>query len=355
MFDEFTEEYFMDQAKSMGQKLGVDTRQGSVYMDAATGHCFRAAKFYNDLRMSFEMMFIDTCTDEILEEKAKERGIIRKQATAAYYNVSFEGVEAAEMVGNRFMVSGYYFTLENCFNDYFLKSEVQGTNANALLPGQPIIPVKNTLNLVSSTLGKLYLPGNKKENDESLRNRIRECIAEASENGNKQQYKTWAESFDGIGRAVVYPLANGPNTVKAVLISSDGLAPESELINRIQNYVDPESEGLGEGVAPIGCKFTAVAATETSISISVLVELEQESTVDSAKMEINDAIIEHFKELALSNSEKITVKYTKIIGIIANLSCIKDFSNLLLNGKSVNIEIEENIPVIGEVSISVGV
>ena len=38
MFEQYTEEYFVDQAKAMGEELGVDTRQGSVYMDAAAGH-----------------------------------------------------------------------------------------------------------------------------------------------------------------------------------------------------------------------------------------------------------------------------------------------------------------------------
>ena len=35
MFEEFTEEYFMDQARALGDEYGVDTRQGSLFMDAA--------------------------------------------------------------------------------------------------------------------------------------------------------------------------------------------------------------------------------------------------------------------------------------------------------------------------------
>ena len=46
MFEQFTEDYFMEQAREMGDALGVDTREGSVYMDAAAGHCLRAAKFF---------------------------------------------------------------------------------------------------------------------------------------------------------------------------------------------------------------------------------------------------------------------------------------------------------------------
>lgn len=56
MFEEFTEDYFMDQARALGEEYGVDTRQGSLFMDAATGHCIRIAKFMNDLSIAFEML-----------------------------------------------------------------------------------------------------------------------------------------------------------------------------------------------------------------------------------------------------------------------------------------------------------
>ena len=69
MFEEFTEEYFMDQARALGEEYGVDTRQGSLFMDAATGHCIRIAKFMNDLKTAFEMLAVDTCTGDILTEK----------------------------------------------------------------------------------------------------------------------------------------------------------------------------------------------------------------------------------------------------------------------------------------------
>jgi hypothetical protein len=35
VFEEFTEDYFMDQARALGEEYGVDTRQGSLFMDAA--------------------------------------------------------------------------------------------------------------------------------------------------------------------------------------------------------------------------------------------------------------------------------------------------------------------------------
>ena len=78
MFEEFTEDYFMDQARALGEEYGVDTRQGSLFMDAATGHCIRIAKFMNDLSTAFEMLAVDTCTGDVLTEKAAQDGITDK-------------------------------------------------------------------------------------------------------------------------------------------------------------------------------------------------------------------------------------------------------------------------------------
>ena len=76
MFEEFTEDYFMDQARALGEEYGVDTRQGSLLMDAATGHCIRIAKFMNDLSTAFEMLAVDTCTGDVLTEKAAQDGYV---------------------------------------------------------------------------------------------------------------------------------------------------------------------------------------------------------------------------------------------------------------------------------------
>ena len=73
MFEEYTEEYLMSQAREMGQTLGVDTRQGSVYMDACTGHVMRVAKFYEDLRMAFSMFSDESCVGTVLDQKRTQR------------------------------------------------------------------------------------------------------------------------------------------------------------------------------------------------------------------------------------------------------------------------------------------
>ena len=224
-------------------------------MDAAAGHCLRAAKFYEDLRSVFDLLFADTCTGDVLDEWAAQKQVYRKAATSSYYVPVFDGVAPADLVGDRFMAGGYYFVVVQEGEDFYLQSELMGTETNYLLKGERLVPVRNTMGLKSATLGDMYAAGTDKESDEDLRQRWKEALSEPAENWNKQQYKTSCESYDGVGRAIITPLAYGPCTVKALIISSEGTAPPDSLIEQIQEEMDPGSKGVGQGKVLLGCKF----------------------------------------------------------------------------------------------------
>ena len=108
--DEITEDYLMAECEDMGAELGVDTHQGSVYMDACSGHIIRTAKFFNDLRTVNEILSILTCTGDVLTEKMMERGLERNPPadTAATYYVEYVGAEP--QVGDLMSCDDLYHT-----------------------------------------------------------------------------------------------------------------------------------------------------------------------------------------------------------------------------------------------------
>lgn len=355
MFEQFTEDYFMEQAREMGDALGVDTREGSVYMDAAAGHCLRAAKFYEDLRSVFDLLFADTCTGDVLDEWAAQEQVYRKAATSSYYVPIFDGVAPADLVGDRFMAGGYYFVMVQEGKEFYLQSELTGTRTNYLLKGERLIPVRNTMGLKSATLGDMYAAGTDPETDEDLRQRWKEALSEPAENWNRQQYKTSCESYDGVGRAIITPLAYGPCTVKALIISSEGTAPPDSLIEQIQKEMDPGSEGVGMGKVLLGCKFYAVAAGQEAINISFDVVIASGYSLESIKENVRQELIHYMKVIALDtpDEENMVAQYMKVIGILANTLGIKDLANLTLNGLAENVSIEaNNVPVLGELTMN---
>ena len=88
--DEMDEEYWTDLAEDMGEGLGVDVREGSVFMDMQIGHCMRVAKFYADLTLLHEMMMPDTAKGEFLTEYAALDNVYRNAAVASCWNALFE-------------------------------------------------------------------------------------------------------------------------------------------------------------------------------------------------------------------------------------------------------------------------
>nr|DAU59640.1 MAG TPA: Baseplate J like protein [Caudoviricetes sp.] len=368
MFEQYTEDYFLDEAKSLGEELGVDTRQGSIYMDAAAGHCLRAAKFMADLSTVFEMLAVDTCTGEILEEKAGQDGIVRHPSTQSYWNVNIEG--AMPDNGTRFFCQSYYFKMVTVDGLHLLESEVYGAETNALNPGETVIPVYNLNGLTSCTLGTLYTPGADAESDDSLRQRWKEKKSGPSDNGNKTQFKAWCESVSGVGIAHIIPLFGGENTVRAVLYSTTGEKPAAGIIKAVQDYIDPIvdgysvvvngvtyvfGDGLGEGVANIGAHFLATEPDEVLMSVTFDADLKSGYTKSQAQAEVLNKVKDYVANLVLNAADTLTVRLSNIGSIILSADAITDYtpSSLMINGSTDNLSVNVmQVPIVKEVIIN---
>ena len=367
MFSDFTEEYFMEQAKLLGEEYGVDTRQGSMYMDAATGHCIRVAKFFNDLNTVFEMLAVDTCTGDILTEKAAQDGILRQSATPAYYNVVFVGSTPDQ--GSRFFVDEYYFKLVYDDGVYLLEAELVGESMNDIEEGTVVVPVYEVNGLKSCTLGNLYIPGANEEDDDSLRKRWQEQKSGPSQNGNKSHYKTWCESILGVGRATIIPLYGGENTVKGVIYSTDGKIPAESILEDVQEYIDPIvagyqvevdgelvvfGDGLGEGEGNLGAHFVAMAPEKVGLSVSFEADLRNGYTLATATSLVFDSIEAYLKKLVLEGEEELVIRVSSIGSLISSNEAILDYApaTLHLNAATENVEIGySQVPILDEVVI----
>lgn len=340
---------------------GIDTRPGSIYYDAISGVLFRIAQLYADIDMVGNLVSIDTATGEYLEQKAAEKSIYRLPATNACYHVTFEGAQPG--IGERFYHDGHYFVLrQDTDGTYYLEAEEAGTGANGIYSGTPAIPVNNIPGLTAATFGEIIEPGAEEESDDDLRDRLREKMSGPAENGNKQHYRTWCEEVEGVGRARIIPLWNGPNTVKGIIIDPNGLPAEDAVIERVQKYVDPdedgdgEGDGLGEGVANLGAHFTAAAPESCVINVSFNAVLNAGATQEKATEETATAITAYFKSLTLDtpDNETIVARISAVGAIISGLPSVLDYDSLMFNGESANIQPgNDAVAVLGEVTVNV--
>ena len=365
MFEAYTYERLLEEVLD-GAPEGIDTRPGSIFYDAVSGILIKLAKFYTDLDTVIYLTQLMTTGGEYLDLKASEYGITRLPATKAEYAFNYEGTEPD--AGERFFAEERYFTLCKDNGRIYLKADEAGTAANNIYSGTAAISVNNINGLTAASFGEIENYGTDDEDDDSLRERVRGKLAGSAQNGNKQHYKTWCERVEGIGRARITPLWNGPNTVKATLITPLGRAPSAAVVAEVQEYVDPAEkgytavvngktyivgDGLGEGAANMGAHFTATAAETVDISLTVNVELAKTAARSSVEDEIKSAVENYFKTLALEAEENTVVRITAIGAIISSIDSVLDYNGLTLNGIADNIIIDESsVPELSEVSVN---
>ena len=152
----------------------------------------------------------------------------------------------------------------------------------------------------------------------------------------RDRYISWAKSVDGVGDAKCLPLWNGAGTVKVIIVDSEKQLAGSELINKVQSYIDEQ--------CPIGADVTVTTATAVSINITFSADVDG-STLENIKANIRS----YLRDVSFANGY---VSYAKIGQTILNTDGVDDYSNLKINSKTENIAISETeIAVLGGVAV----
>jgi uncharacterized phage protein gp47/JayE len=299
-------------------------------------------------------MSIENLSGDELAQRVNERtGIGRKAATKAVGSVT--------VTGNGTINEGDLFETEDGIQ--FQATETKeivnsGTvSIEALIAGVIGNVPANIITLFPVTLAGINTVTNpdptydgfEAESDADLLQRYYDRIRTPATSGNKNHYKNWAKEIPGVGDAKVFPLWNGDNTVKVIIINSERQPASAELVQQTQEYIDPGITGLGDGQAPIGAFCTVASALALDINVSFTVTLETGYTIEDVKVTVSANITEHLKEIAFVEDY---VKYSQIGAIILNSEGVLDYTDLLVNNGTQNINIpSDNVAVLGGVTI----
>lgn len=329
----------------------IDKREGSIIYNALAPAALKLAEAYMIMDNNIDLVFLDTAAGEYLDRRCEEHGISRRNATPSTRKGTFKNSESELIdipIGSRFRIEDTtYIAIEKItIGVYQLKCEqagIIGNTYNGLL-----LPLDNIPNLALANLEDILIYGEDIESDDELRLRTKVSIVNTESDGNINQYLKWANEFDGVGRAKIFPLANGANTVKVSITDIKNQVATSELIKKFQNYLDPESKGLGNGKAPIGAKVTVVTGNKVTINVAGTVKLNPGySQVEGA----SGAIENYLSSIAYA---KDTVSYIRLASEILNLPSVADVSTLTINGGTNDIPLsDEEIPMVGIVNLEV--
>ena len=258
-FDTLYQSMAQSYEDSTGYPVNPDSDLG-IRMQVLAGELLGC---YGELEQAQLQMFPQTATGSWLDLHGQARGLTRTQESKAAGSVSFYRATAAtsDIVIPQGTVVGTSNGSGACWvttqDGVLLQGErsvlvevectVAGNQGNAAMSQvDTLISALPGISYVSNP--EAITGGSRAEDDESFRTRVQEKIAGPAENGNKQHYKTWCESIDGVGRARIFPLWNGPNTVKGTLIDPEGQPCSPSKVTEVQNYIDPATKGYTANV-----------------------------------------------------------------------------------------------------------
>ena len=206
--------------------------------------------------------------------------------------------------------------------------------------------------IVSVSNSDTFAGGYDAETDQAYFDRYILRLQTPPTSGNQYHYRAWALEVTGVGGVQIYPLGHGDNTVDVVLIDVDGQPADEELVGRVQAHIDPGSQGLGTGEAPIGayCYVSAAEAVELDLSLTVQTLPGAEHAAVTAA--VKAAVAAYLKGIAFAQDY---VSYAQIAAAILGAEGVLDFVDLTVNGGTSNVSVAaRQVAVLGEVSIQYG-
>ncbi|MBR2593582.1 MAG: baseplate J/gp47 family protein [Firmicutes bacterium] len=337
MFESITyEDILSDMLGRVSDSL--DKREGSVIYDALAPCAAALKNVYTAMEDILLESYIGTATGEYLDRLAAEFGIVRISASAAVVKGEFN-IDVA--LGKRFNgdENNYVVTESLGGHTYKMTCETAGSAGNGYTG--IITPIEYIEGLQSAEITEILVPGSDEETDEELRVRVLFEVSDSARDGNAAQYYKWANEYTGIGNVKVFPLWDGPNTVKISILDAENGKATNSLISEFSNYMDPGSEGKGNGKAPVGAIVTVTTAQEVPVSITF------SYTLNSGYSAIYGLAAELGKYFADISYKTETLSFYGVAAKILENASIASISNLKLNGASADISLEgEKIPVL---------
>lgn len=350
MFEDKTFENIMDEMLANVPE-DIDTREGSVIYDAIAPIAMELAQVYIDIGLVLEECFADTASYYYLIKRCAERGIMVKEGTPAVLKVHCTPEDIQIENGTAFNIDEWNYSVAGSLGngDYLLQCDESGTNGNT--PTGDIIPVDDVEGLETITLTELYTSGTDDEDEESLRKRYFASFSESAFGGNCAAYREKADSMDGVGGCKVVPAWNGGGTVKLTLLGSDYRAVKENVLESVQESIDPTKDGSGAGIAPIGHIVTVDTVKEVAVNVECTLVYVSGYTWDDVKDSFASAFASYLEQLRESweDENNLTVRRGQIEQILLGITGIDDVTDVRINGTSSNYTLAGNEVPIGGV------
>lgn len=333
-----------------------DKSVGSWINDFTMSAAISDATLYETLQLTADQMYIANLQGADLDLRVYEKtGLLRKESTKAIGELT--------ITGNGTIQIGDLFETEDGTRFQATQDVTIATNGKvkieAIEGGEKGNVVANTIikmpisiaGITSITNEQPTSGGFNQEEDGELIARYLDHISKPITSGNKYYYRQFALEHQSVGDAKVIPKWNGVNTVKVVIVDRDKRPASSEVVAEVQNIIDPNAQGIGEGVAPLGAQCTVVAADQFNVNVEATVVLDGELTQTEVKTELEKNITSYLESIAFKSN---TISIAKLGAVVLSTKGIADYTVLKLNNGTVNVTMSDtDTPILQGVVVNV--
>lgn len=358
----------------------INKREGSLARTAASLAAYVHEGLYMELANVERQAFYQTATGDNLDLICKIRNVMRKEATPSRWTAVFN---VPPTVGDRLAARDtqesitYTVTGEPKHDDdtglYVAEVTCEEAGSIGNSYSGVLSPVDFIAGLTTCYLKTLTYSGTDTETDDALRQRFETSLVEIAFGGNVAAYKEFISAIEGVGAVQVWGCYDSTDNTKknghvtCVIVDEDFTAAEEGLIAEVQEKVDPNEDGEGLGMAPIGAKVHIITPTETTVNVSVsVVGSVSEATVKQTIEDYVSLVRHQWNTPTRSGLNYVLTLYRNmLIGRIAILDGVTNVTSLSFNGVESDFVMTEytggllpvlssQIPVIGTITVTRG-
>ena len=212
------------------------------------------------------------------------------------------------------------------------------------------IMAKPDKNITSVVNAEPITGGSEREGNDDFYDRIAAEYANSMTYlGNDADYVRWAKEA-GAGDCIVVSAADGPGTVKLVLVDQNGQPANQALINAVYKHIVSPDDRTAR-LLPTACaKLTCAAATTVQIAYACTGLIIDETTnIEQIKADFKKAVLTVYDK---AKTDSI-LRYNDVRPLISAIAGVKDFETFTINGGTENIILaQDEYPQTGTLNFS---
>lgn len=342
----------------------IDDLPGGFPYDFTKPAALEKDEFINyHLVRALMIAFPQYAWDEWLDLHGQQVHLVRHAPKKAYGNVQVTGTPGTQILAGTIFCTPATATGPS-IEFVSLKDSEIGVEGVALIPvsavesGTGSIVAANSVVLMAKPDKKIttvtnpeaITGGTERESNDDFYDRIAaEYQNSMTYLGNDADYERWSKQA-GAGDCIVVPVAEGPGTVKLVLVDGNGQPANEKLVQDVYNYiVSPEDRSAR--LLPTACsKLICVSATTLKINFKITgLLLDGTTSLEQIKIDFAAAV----KAVYTSAKQYGILRYNDVRPIISDIAGVLDFDEFFMDGETKNVRLgSEEYPETGTLDFS---